>query len=186
MTAYKERLREAIDVFKSLRDLESGVRAAAACCVEALKSGHKLLICGNGGSASEAQHLAGELMGHYQSDRPSLAAVALGADSAVLTCIGNDYRFDEIFSRQVRGLGNAGDVLVAFTTSGNSPNILNALAEAREREIKTIAFLGGDGGKARGLSDYTLIVRHPGVARAQEGHQFLMHALMDAIEDGVR
>jgi D-sedoheptulose 7-phosphate isomerase len=184
MSAYRDRLREAIGALESLSDLEASVETAAHWCVDRLAAGGKLLICGNGGSAAEAQHLAGELVGHYRVDRMPLAAVALTADSAVLTCIGNDYAFDEIFARQVRALGCAGDILVVFTTSGNSPNVLKALAAAREAGMKSLAFLGGDGGKARDLADCALVVRHGDTARAQEGHQFLMHALMDLIEAG--
>lgn len=185
MNSYRMNLREAIQVFESLADFEPSVQTAASWCLEALHGGHKLLICGNGGSASEAQHLAGELMGRYKENRAPLAAIALTADSAIMTCIGNDYQYEEIFARQVRGLGCRGDVLIAFTTSGNSPNVLNALSVAKELGIRSIAFLGRDGGKALPIADCALVVRHSDTARAQEGHQFLMHALMDAIEAGL-
>jgi D-sedoheptulose 7-phosphate isomerase len=179
---YQQRLREAIAVYESLVSMEEAVRRAGKLCTASLAGGHKLLICGNGGSAAEAQHLAGELMGRYKEDRRPLAAVALTADSALVTCVGNDYCFEEVFSRQVQALGNAGDVLIVFTTSGNSPNVLRALEAAAELKIASIAFLGREGGKAKGIADCELVVRHPETARAQEGHQFLMHALMDEIE----
>jgi len=182
MSEYRERLREAIGAFQSLEDLEPPLLRAAALCVEALGNGHKLLLCGNGGSTAEAQHLAGELMGNYTQHRAPLAAVSLTADSSVLTCIANDYGFDDIFARQVRALGQPGDVLVVFSTSGNSSNIVTALEAAREVSVKSIAFLGRDGGKAAALTDCPLIVRHANTARIQEAHQFLMHALMDEIE----
>jgi len=182
MSEYRERLREAIGLFQSLEDLEPALLNAAALCVEALRSGHKLLLCGNGGSTAEAQHLAGELMGNYREHRPPLAAVSLTADSPVLTCIANDYGFEEIFARQVRALGQPGDVLVVFSTSGNSPNIVAALQAAREVAVKSIAFLGRDGGKAAALTHCPVIARHADTARIQEAHQFLMHALMDEIE----
>ena len=182
MSEYRERLREAIGVFQSLEDLEPALLNAAALCIEALRNGHKLLLCGNGGSTAEAQHLAGELMGNYTEHRAPLAAVSLTADSSVLTCIANDYGFDEIFARQVRALGQPGDVLVVFSTSGNSPNIVAALQAARQLDVKTIAFLGRDGGKAAALTDCPVTVRHTDTARIQEAHQFLMHALMDEIE----
>lgn len=183
---YRESLREAIRVYESLEELEGGVRTAAGWCTEALAAGHKLLICGNGGSAAEAQHLAGELMGRYKEDRRAFAAIALTADSALVTCVANDYCFEEIFARQIRALSRTGDLLIVFTTSGNSPNVLTALEAARELGIKSIAFLGRDGGKARELASCSLVVRHADTARAQEGHQFLMHSLMDQIESGLR
>jgi D-sedoheptulose 7-phosphate isomerase len=182
MNGYREALAEAIGVFESLREHESAIRTAGAWCSEALSGGNKLLLCGNGGSAAEAQHLAGELVGRYKNRRAPYAAIALNADGAILTCIGNDYCYEEVFARQVQALGRAGDVLIVFTTSGNSPNVLNALAAARQQHMKTIAFLGRDGGKARDAADCAMVVRHPDTARAQEGHQFLVHALMDVIE----
>lgn len=179
---YRDALEQAVKVLSSLHSLEEQLRIAAGWCVEAFRSGHKLLACGNGGSASEAQHLVGEVVGRYKKNRPPLPAIALNSDSTLLTCIGNDYEFGEIFSRQVEGLGKAGDVLLVFTTSGNSPNILAALDAARKRQMRTIAFLGGDGGKALSASGCSLLVPHTDTARVQEGHNFLMHALMDRIE----
>jgi D-sedoheptulose 7-phosphate isomerase len=141
-----------------------------------------VLICGNGGSGCEAQHLAAELVGHYKTDRAALSAIALSADGALLTCIGNDFAFEEIFARQVEGLGNRGDVLLVFTTSGNSRNVVRALEAARRRGLKTIALLGRGGGAARGQADLELIVASDETARIQEAHQFLLHAIMDIIE----
>jgi len=182
MSEYRERLREAIGVFRLLEDLEAPLLSAAVLCVEALRGGHKLLLCGNGGSTAEAQHLAGELMGNYSEHRAPLAAIALTADSSVITCIANDYGFDDIFARQVHALGQPGDALFVFSTSGNSPNIVAALEAAREVGVRSIAFLGREGGRAAALTDCSLIVRHTDTARIQEAHQFLMHALMDEIE----
>jgi D-sedoheptulose 7-phosphate isomerase len=186
MIDYRKRVDEAHSVIASLSNLETSFHSAAACCLTALRQGGKLLICGNGGSAAEAQHLAGELLGRYKSDRTPLPAIALTADSAVVTCIANDYRFEDVFARQVQALGRPGDVLVAFTTSGNSPNVVQALLMARTANMASVAFLGGcDGGPAGGLADYSLIVSHPDTARIQECHQFLMHCLMDSIEAGM-
>jgi D-sedoheptulose 7-phosphate isomerase len=185
MSAYREHLREAIRLFETLDELEAPLRAAAGWCVEALNAGHKMLLCGNGGSSAQAQHLAAELMGRYKDYRRPLAVVALTSDAAVLTCVGNDYSFEEVFSRQVQALGRSGDVLVVFSTSGNSPNILKALAVAKDAGIRSIAILGCAGGKAGKVADCSLIVRHDDTARAQEGHQFLIHALMDEIEAGL-
>ncbi len=179
---YRDALEQAGKVLGSLDSLEQQVRIAAGWCVDAFRSGHKLLACGNGGSASEAQHLVGEIVGRYKKNRRPLPAIALNSDSTLLTCIGNDYNFGEIFSRQVEGLGKAGDVLLVFTTSGNSPNILAALDAARKLQMRTIAFLGRDGGQALSASGCSLLVPHTDTARVQEGHNFLMHALMDRIE----
>jgi len=182
MSEYRQRLRGAIRLFQSLEDLEAPLLNAASLCAEALRTGHRLLLCGNGGSTAEAQHLAGELMGNYTQHRAPLAAIALTADSSVLTCIANDYGFDDIFARQVRALGHPGDVLVVFSTSGNSSNIVAALHAARDLGVSTIAFLGRNGGEAAALTECPLIVRHTDTARIQEAHQFLMHALMDEVE----
>lgn len=181
-STYIAALGAALNVFQSLREMEHELEGAADLCCRALRDGNKILTCGNGGSAAEAQHLVGELMGRYLLDRAPLPAVALTADSALVTCIGNDYSFDDVFARQVRGLGASGDVLVAFSTSGNSPNILAALSAAREKGIESIAFLGRCGGSARGLADHALVIPHSNTARIQEAHQFLLHSLMDRIE----
>ncbi len=183
-TVFQKAVREAVAVSESLRSLEPALETAGAWCVEALGGGHKLLICGNGGSAAEAQHLAAELMGRYIDDRRPLAAVALNTDTSLMTAVGNDYGYDQVFARQVRGLAKAGDILIAFTTSGNSPNILRALEAARELGIKSVAFLGRGGGHAKELADCVLLVPHAVTARIQEAHQFLVHALMDKIEAG--
>jgi D-sedoheptulose 7-phosphate isomerase len=181
-TEFQRTLREAIQVFRGLDEHELSTQTASAWCAKALTSGNKLLICGNGGSASEAQHLAGELVGRYKNNRRPFAAISLVSDVSVLTCIGNDFDFKEAFSRQVHALANTGDVLVAFSTSGNSANVLAALVAAREIGVRSIAFLGRDGGRAKELADCCLIVRHSDTARVQEGHQFLMHCLMDQVE----
>jgi D-sedoheptulose 7-phosphate isomerase len=150
--------------------------------VAALKHGHKLLFFGNGGSAADAQHLATEFVVRFRNNRPSLPALALTTDCSALTAIGNDFGFDQIFSRQIEGLGTAGDVAIGISTSGNSPNVLLALAAARARGLATIALAGGDGGKMRELADVTVIVPSKVTARIQEMHIFIGHALCDAIE----
>lgn len=184
-SGYVAALQEAAGVLAGLGSMESKVEMAAQWCAGALAHGNKILACGNGGSAAEAQHLVGELMGRYKRNRRALGAVALNADSTLLTCIGNDFAFEDAFARQVEGLGSAGDLLIVFTTSGNSPNILRALAAARAIKMPTIAFLGRDGGEAISLADCPLLVAHSDTARIQEGHNFLMHCLMDAIETGL-
>lgn len=182
ISAYQAALEDTQRVFQQLRGLEGSVETAAKWCLETFRRHGKVIAVGNGGSACEAQHLAGELMGRYKSNRKPLAAVAVTADSAVLTCIGNDFSFEEVFARQLEGLCQPYDLLIVFSTSGNSPNVLRALEAARRLHIRSIAFLGGEGGKAAALSDCALIVPHRDTARVQEGHNFLMHSLMDIIE----
>ncbi len=147
-------------------------------------SGGKVLICGNGGSAADSSHMATEMIVRLsaENNRQSLPAVALNADSAVLTAAGNDFGMDMIFARQVEGLGNAGDVLILISTSGNSPNLLKAAATAREKNMLTAALLGRDGGKLAPMVDKRLIVPHQSVQRIQEEHIFLIHLLVELIE----
>jgi len=154
----------------------------AAAASATLKSGGKLLTCGNGGSAADAMHLAEELVGRYNRNRRSLPAVCLNADPTLLTCIANDFSYDEVFARQVEGLGNKADLLVCFTTSGNSNNIVRALAAAKARGVKSVALLGKSGGKAKGKADLELIVDGSDTARIQEAHTLLLHALLEKIE----
>lgn len=180
--SYIAALESARQVFESLKPLVPVVEHIADTIQATLRKGGKILICGNGGSGCEAQHLAAELVGHYKTDRAAMSAIALSADGALLTCIGNDFAFEDIFARQVEGLGKPGDVLLVFTTSGNSCNVTRALEAARRRGLKTIALLGRGGGTARGQADIELIVASHETARIQEAHQFLLHAIMDMIE----
>ncbi len=153
----------------------------AETVVAALKAGHKILCAGNGGSAADALHMSEELVGRYKGNRVSLPAISLTADATALTCIGNDYGFDKIFSRQIEGLGQAGDVLVLFSTSGNSENLLAAARAAKAKGIKTLAFLGKDGGKLAPLADIVWIA--PGAPpRVQELHTWAMHAILECVE----
>jgi D-sedoheptulose 7-phosphate isomerase len=144
----------------------------------------KVLVAGNGGSASDAMHLAEELVARFQKNRRALAAMAL-CDPTVLTCAGNDFGFETVFSRQVEAFGNAGDVLVVFSTSGNSPNILRAIEAAKQRKLVTAAFLGNNGGKAKGQCDIDLIVPATTSHRIQEGHKILYHALCEWVDERV-
>lgn len=138
--------------------------------------------CGNGGSAADSQHLAAELVGRFKEDRPALRSVSLTTDSSVLTCIANDYSYDDIFSRQIEALGRKGDVLVAISTSGNSANIISALQTARKLKVDTISLLGKDGGEAADFSDTSLVIDSPSTARIQESHILIGHILCDLIE----
>ena len=156
-------------------------QAAALVCAR-LRAGNKLLLCGNGGSAADAQHWAGELVSRFNYDRPGLAAVALTTDSSNLTAIGNDYGYERVFSRQVEALGQPGDVLFALSTSGRSPNILAALVAARARGLATVGFTGAGGGDMAALCD--LIIRAPSTATPaiQEVHEVLGHIICGMIE----
>ena len=167
---------------QALAAQEDAFQRSATVAVATLKSGGKILTCGNGGSAADAMHLAEELVGHFRNHRPSLPAVSLAADGTLLTCIGNDYGFDQVFSRQVEGLGNHNDLLVCFSSSGNSPNILRALAAAKAKGVKSVALLGKGGGQAKGLADFEIIVANSDSGRIQEAHALLLHALLEVIE----
>ena len=173
---------DACRTIQSLAVQENVFEQIATAAIKTLKSGGKILTCGNGGSAADALHLAEELVGRYQGNRRSLAAVCLNADPTLLTCIGNDFSFDEVFARQIEGLGGQNDLLVCFTTSGNSANILRALAEAKKIGIMTVALLGKDGGQAKGKADLELIVNSADTARIQEAHTLILHALLERIE----
>ncbi|MBK8792167.1 MAG: D-sedoheptulose 7-phosphate isomerase [Holophaga sp.] len=152
---------------------------------ERLMRGCRILICGNGGSAADAQHFAAELSGRYVKERRALAGIALTTDTSALTAIGNDYGFDRVFSRQVEALGRPGDLLVGISTSGNSPNVILAVEAAKEQGMKTLGLLGRDGGKLRGLCDEALVVPSPVTARIQEVHQMIYHFWCEVIDAGI-
>ena len=143
------------------------------------------MLCGNGGSAADSQHIAGEFIVRLTSkrNRNALPAIALTTDTSVITACSNDFGFEHIFSRQVEALGNEGDVLIGISTSGNSQNVINAINEAKEKNVKTIAFLGADGGKAKGISDVDIIIPSDNVCRIQEGHGTVGHILCDIVEN---
>jgi phosphoheptose isomerase len=156
---------------------------AAAAIVAALRGGGKLLVCGNGGSAADAQHAAAELVGRFQRDRAALAAIALTTDTSVLTSIANDYAFDKVFARQIEALGKTGDVVLGISTSGGSPNVVAALAAARRLGLRTIALTGCDGGEVGRAAELHVNVPSPSTARVQEVHRTLLHAICELVED---
>lgn len=155
----------------------------AEALIQAYRSGNKLLVCGNGGSAADAQHLAAEFVNRYKIERPPLPAIALTTDTSILTSIGNDYSFDEVFSKQVEALGAKGDVFLGITTSGNSPNVLRAFEAARRKGLVTAALLGRDGGKARALADIAVVVPAQATARIQEAHLVVEHTLCELVDE---
>lgn len=158
------------------------IERAAAVLAQAIRRGGRLLLCGNGGSAADAQHLAAELVGRFLVDRRALPAVALTTDSSALTCIGNDYGFAHVFERQVQALGQAGDVLLALSTSGRSENVRLALAAARQQGMITIGLLGGNGGPCAALCSVPIIVPSTSTARVQEAHGLIGHYLCEVVE----
>ena len=165
--------------------LVATVQSAAEACVACLKSGGKVLLAGNGGSAADAQHMAAEFVNRFAVDRPGLAAVALTTDTSILTSIGNDYGYEKLFARQVQALGNRGDVFVAYSTSGRSPNILLALQEARARGLTCIGFTGNRGGPMAADCDYYLAVPSSDTPKIQEGHLVLGHILCGLAEKAI-
>ena len=164
--------------------LRPEIERAGAELAECLRAGGKLLICGNGGSAADAQHMSGELVNRFLRNRRPYAAIALSTDASVVTSIGNDFGFAGVFEKQVQALGRPGDVLVAFSTSGNSENVVRARRAARAGGLRTVALSGGTGGRMRELADRLLCVTaSAGTPRIQEGHEVIMHALCEIVEE---
>jgi D-sedoheptulose 7-phosphate isomerase len=156
--------------------------AAAEAMVAALRGGGKILVCGNGGSAADAQHFAAELVGRFELERRALSSIALTTDTSILTAIANDYAYTRVFARQVEALGRAGDVLLAISTSGESASVLEALATAKAGGLTTVALTGRDGGPAGAAADIHINVPSPSTARVQEVHRTLLHAMCELIE----
>ena len=162
--------------------LLSTVEAAAGACIDCLQRGGKILLAGNGGSAADAQHIAGEFVSRFAFDRPGLPAIALTTDTSILTAIGNDYGYEKIFARQVQAHGNKGDVFVGYSTSGKSPNILRAFEEARAKGLVCVGLTGDRGGPMRDLCDYLFEVPSAETPKIQEGHLVLGHILCGLVE----
>jgi phosphoheptose isomerase len=177
------RIDDALAVVEQTKELEQTIKAAAQCISRSLASGHKLLACGNGGSAAEAAHLTTEFVCRFRRDRQPYPAISLSSHGGDLTAIGNDYSFEDLFARQVQAFGTTGDVLIALTSSGNSENVRRAISVARESKMSTIALLGGDGGKCLGLADIDLVVKSWSTARVQEVHLLLVHLIYETVED---
>lgn len=167
------------------RALQAAVAAVATACVAALRGGRKILFAGNGGSAADAQHLAGELVSRFNYDRPGLAAFALTTDTSVLTAIGNDYGYERLFARQVEAVGVGGDVLIAISTSGRSPNILEALRVARAKNMVTVGMTGRQGGRMSEMCDHLLRTPSDATPRIQEGHIVMGHTVCYLIEQAI-
>jgi D-sedoheptulose 7-phosphate isomerase len=182
----REIARESIEAKKAFFDSNAeNVVRAAELLVTSIKAGGKVLIFGNGGSAADAQHIAAELVNRLNYDRPPIAAIALTTDTSILTSVGNDSSFEDLFARQLVALGREGDVALAISTSGNSPNVLRAVDAARELGIKTIAFAGRDGGKLGAAADLALVVESSATQRIQETHITIAHILCELVEDAL-
>ena len=169
----------------SVSELGESIEKVANVLIHCLKNNGTIFWCGNGGSASDSQHLAGELVGRFVGDRRPLKSIALTADSSVMTCIANDYGYEHILSRQLKALGSEGDVLVGISTSGNSQNVLHAFNVAEQMGVETIGLLGKGGGKAASLVQQSIIVPSKSTARVQEMHILIGHILCTLIEDGL-
>lgn len=179
----KEYFYESAEVKKKFIDEnEKLLKEAVNWIIDALKKENKIMICGNGGSAADAQHFAAELVVRYKQNRAALPAIALTTDTSVLTAVGNDFSFETIFERQIEALGKEGDILIAISTSGNSKNVVRAVSKAKKMGIKTIGLLGKGGGKLKDLVDLALIVPSDNTARIQECHETIIHTICEEIE----
>ncbi len=159
------------------------IESVARAIYDSVNAGGKVLICGNGGSAADSQHIAAELVGRFVSERRALPAIALTTDTSILTAVGNDYGFERIFARQVEAFGNEGDIFIGISTSGNSANVLVALEEAKNRRMKTIGLFGGSGGRGAEMCDFPIIINNPITARVQESHILCGHIICGVIDE---
>jgi len=186
ITRVKNTFQESILTTRNSTDpLAPLIAAAASHMIRALLSDHKILACGNGGSAADAQHFSAEMLNRFERERPGLPAISLTTDTSTITSIANDYHFDDIFAKQVRALGQPGDILLGITTSGNSPNVIRAVEAAHERDMICIALTGRDGGEIVSVlsgDDVNICVQSPSTARIQEVHGIVIHCLCDLID----
>ena len=183
MTQLLRAIEESVATLRGLAGLEEPLNRAAKMVLACLTSGHKLLVCGNGGSASDATHLATEFLCRYREDRRPYPAISLTANGELMTAVCNEYGADEIFARQVWGFGQKGDVLIAFTTSGKSKNVSRALEEAGRKGVESICFLGRDGGFTKGVATIDLVVTGNNTARIQEAQKLLYHVLCEMVDE---
>lgn len=174
-----------IRCLQGLKATAADIEKTGELLLRCLVNGGKLLICGNGGSAADAQHFAAEIIGRFEKERRAYPAVALTTDTSILTAVGNDYGYQEVFARQVDGLGRAGDIMVGISTSGHSPNVARAVEQARALNMKSVGLLGKDGGALKTLVDQAIVVESPVTARIQEAHIFILHYWAWQIENGL-
>ncbi|ACM93282.1 phosphoheptose isomerase [Nautilia profundicola AmH] len=184
MDNLKKCLQEHIQTAKKTEDLLSLIKEAGELCLNALKNGNKVMLCGNGGSAADSQHIAAELSGRFKKERIPLAGIALTTDTSALTAIGNDYGYEYVFSRQLEALGKEGDVLIAISTSGNSRNVIKAIESAKKTGIKVITLSGKDGGKMKEMGDVNIVIPSNDTPRIQEMHIMVGHMICALIDEG--
>ncbi|GAB6905981.1 Phosphoheptose isomerase [Desulfosarcina cetonica] len=185
MATFIQMIDQHVVCLNGLKIIAPAIHGVGGMLRKTLLAGGKLLICGNGGSASDAQHFAAEIIGRFERERRAYPAVALTTDTSILTAVGNDYGFDDVFARQVAGLGRPGDVLIGISTSGNSPNVIRAVETAKASGIVTVGLLGRDGGTLKTLVDHAVVVENPVTARIQEAHIFILHYWAFQIEAGL-
>ena len=181
----KDQIKKSYETKQAIYENElllNDIECVAKLCVALYKTDKKTILAGNGGSAADAQHIAAELVGRYGFDRPSIPSLALTTDTSNLTAIGNDYGYDFVFSRQLEGMGQQGDIFIGISTSGNSKNIINAFKSAKQKDIITIALVGRDGGEMAKIADYAIVVPSDSTPRIQESHILIGHILCDIIE----
>ena len=186
MSHVQAAIAQAIKTIESLRDLEDNIMRAAALVKDCLAKGGKLMACGNGGSAADVSDFTTEYVCRFLGDRQPFPAINLTSDGGLLTAIGNDYGFEDVFARQVRAFGRTGDVVIVVSTSGRSKNIILALEEAKRLQLQSIALLGKDGGDARGLATVDLIVPGAVTARIQEAHKFIFHVICELVDPSLK
>jgi D-sedoheptulose 7-phosphate isomerase len=179
---FKEALDAHHRVFAYLADIQKDIEAAGQMLAGTIQSGHKILVCGNGGSAADSQHFAAEIVGRFLKERQAWPAIALTTDTSILSAVANDYGSAHLFARQVEGLGQAQDAFIGISTSGNSENVLRAMAKAREVGMQTVGLLGGDGGRLRGMAHQEIVVPGSTSPPIQEGHIFIIHHWARMIE----
>jgi D-sedoheptulose 7-phosphate isomerase len=181
-TKITQMIQDSLKVQETLLDQDELIAQIAARLIEALRAGHKIFVCGNGGSAADAEHLAAELVGRFLVERKAYPAMALTTNTSLLTALGNDYGYDSVFVRQVEAFVEPGDVVIGITTSGNSPNVLRALERARDRGAVTIGLTGESGGKLKALADLCLCVASRHTPRIQEAHTLVIHSVCALVE----
>ncbi len=179
---FQKMLNEHLTCMRQMADIQKIIDSAASALARVVVAGGQIFVCGNGGSAADAQHFAAELVGRFELERRAFPAVALTTDTSILTAVANDYSFDAVFSRQLSGLAQSGDALIALSTSGNSGNVFNALEAATELNLVTIVLSGGSGGKIKGRADYEVVVPADNTARIQEAHGLVLHFFAHVIE----
>lgn len=179
----KDIISENIDVKnKLIADKLADIENLAKIITDCYKNKKKVLVCGNGGSAADAQHIAGELVGRFKLERRGLSCIALSTDTSIMTAWSNDYEFNTVFSRQVEALGDEGDILIAISTSGNSPNIIKAIEEAKKIGMKTVSLIGKDGGNMKGMCNLDIVVECNNTPRVQEAHMLIYHIMCELVE----